>query len=104
MAKTNKEIITKMEEHLQLLWERYYRNNLKMQLESNVERAEKYAQRAERAGNEAESVGHAYYILLKNLEIKTKLDTAKIQIDAMYYIRKMYAEEFEELKKKNLTA
>jgi ribosomal protein L20A (L18A) len=96
--KSNKEIFASMESRLELLWERMYRNNLKMKLETDQDRKIVLEKRANRAGIEAENAGFAYASLLNDLGIKQKLDIYKIMIKALNEVNEIYKEELEELR------
>jgi hypothetical protein len=95
--KSNKEIFASMELNVQIAWERYYRNNLKMRLTSDQDRLVRLEKRSKRTGVEAENMGHSYSMLLNELGIKQKLDIYGIMMKALNEINEMYKEELEEL-------
>lgn len=98
--KSNKEIIASMELNLEILWERYYRNNLKMKFETDEKLVKRYKERAERASVEAENAGYSYGALLRDLGIKKELDIYNIMIRSLRLVNEMYKEELQEMEKR----
>lgn len=93
--RTNKEIIEKMEEQIETNWFSYYRYKVKAELENDVNRKERWQNRMEVTGIQADTTVREFTILLVSLGINYKFDSYEIQVKMFEAVQRLYKEELE---------